>query len=73
LKNQDVWGIVDRNELKSLVETLPDDRVVIAKSFLLWLSAPETLTNDEWQEVLKGNEAYQKGDYVKWRATARTI
>lgn len=64
---------IGRSELKSLVETLPEDKVVIAKSFLLWLSNPENLSDNEWQEVLKGEQVYQKGDYVRWRQIARTL
>lgn len=65
--------VLDRKELKSLVETLPEDKIVIAKSFLLWLSNPESLSDDEWLEVMIGEQAYQKGDYVKWRQAARIL
>lgn len=64
---------LDRNELRQLVEKLPKDKVLIAQSFLLWLYTPESLTDQEWQEVVNGEQAYQKGDYVKWRQAARTL
>lgn len=64
---------LDKNQLKQLVEELPNEKVSIAQSFLLWLNTPESLTDQEWQEVLEGEQAYQKGDYVKWRQIARTL
>jgi len=60
-------------ETKKLIEKIPTDRLSMAKSFLMWLSDEEYISEKEFKKILKGEKEIAQGDCISWRKVARTL
>lgn len=62
-----------RDEIYELLESLPDENLEDVRNFVMvLLSEPDNLTEDEWQEVRKGEEEVRQGKWVTWEDIKRT-
>lgn len=64
---------ITTSETKKIIDKIPSERLVIAKTFLLWLSEEETLSQKELAKVLEGERQIAKGQCVAWREIAKTV
>ncbi len=61
-----------RDEVHQLVEALVDDKLTEVRDFLQVLAMePDELTDEEWEEVLEGEEEFRKGEWVRWESVRR--
>ena len=61
-----------RDEVHQLVEALVDDKLAEVRDFLKVLAKePEELTDEEWKEVLEGEEELRRGEWVRWESVRR--
>ena len=61
-----------RDEIHQLVEVLIDDQLAEVRDFLKVLAKePEELTDEEWDEVLEGEEEFRRGEWVTWESIRR--
>ncbi len=62
-----------RDELNQLLESLPEEELAQVLDFVkVLLEEPEDLTDEEWEEVRKGEEEIKRGEWVRWEDVRRT-
>jgi len=56
-----------RDELRQLIDTLPDDRLDEARAALTILNVPdddEPITPEDLEAIARGREAYRRGELI---------
>jgi hypothetical protein len=62
-----------RDDLNQLLELLPEEELSQVLDFAkVLLEEPEDLTDEEWEEVHKGEEEIKRGEWVRWEDVRRT-
>jgi hypothetical protein len=62
-----------RYELHQLLDRLPEPELSQVRDFMkVLLEEREELTDEEWEEVGKGEEEIQRGEWVRWEDVRRT-
>jgi hypothetical protein len=58
-----------REEIKKALETLPEEALEGVLEYIRFIQEPEEVepTGEELKAIAKGEEAYAKGAYVRWR------
>jgi hypothetical protein len=61
-----------RDELHQLLESLPEEELAQVLDFVkVLLEESEDLSDEEWEEVHKGEEEIRRGEWVRWKDVKR--
>jgi hypothetical protein len=61
-----------RDELRQLVESLPEEDLTQVRDFVkVLLREPEELTESQLQEVHEGEAEFRRGEWVRWQDVRR--
>lgn len=62
-----------REELNKLLDSLPEEELAQVRDYVkVLMEEPEELTDEEWREVLEGEEEFRRGEWVNREAVRRT-
>jgi hypothetical protein len=58
-----------RDQIKKALETLPEEALEGVLEYIRCIQEPEEVepTEEELKAIAKGEEAYAKGEYLRWR------
>jgi len=58
-----------REEIKKALDNLPEEALAGVLEYIRFIQEPEEVepTEDEIKAIAEGEEAYAKGEYVRWR------
>ncbi len=64
-----------REEIIKNLDTLTEDALEGVLEYIRFIQEPEEVeaTEEELQAIAKGEEAYAKGEYLKWRDIKREL
>ena len=63
-----------REELHQLVDLLPEQELIQVHDLVkVLLVEPEDLTEEEWEEVVKGEKEVERGEWVRWEEVVPKI
>ena len=61
-----------REEVHRLVDSLPEEGLDEARDFLrVLLEEPAELSEEDWEEVRKGEGEFKRGEWVRWEDVRR--
>ncbi len=61
-----------RTEVQQLLESLMEKDLYQVRDFVkLLMKEPEELTEEECEDVRKGEEEFRRGDWVRWQDVRR--